>query len=126
MKEITYTRERDKSIADYLQRLAGTDDVTRETWAAAFFQGFETYQELWNDGYLLPGFSHLRIMYNHARYDEHYWICEGGLLEGADLPAHAGKPGIHKPQDILIDGVPEFEIGRPNPSPRPLPLEQRI
>ena len=109
-----YTPERDGDLKTYLESRDG-----RAT--TCVFKGFKYYKMLWDQGFLEPGISYIRLMWNVGRYDEHFTVKGLHEIEGIDdLPAHAGRSGIHDPEKVLEEG-PLFEahyLNKRNPVPR--------
>ncbi|MEK6910175.1 MAG: hypothetical protein AABW82_00190 [Nanoarchaeota archaeon] len=66
------------------------------------FKGLEQYKLLWNEGFLVPDYSVIRVMWNVCRGDEHYGVLQDGRLEGIKAPAHQGNPGVHDAKDLLF------------------------
>ncbi|MBI2578613.1 MAG: hypothetical protein HYW26_02785 [Candidatus Aenigmarchaeota archaeon] len=89
-----YKPERDGTIENYLKN-------RRETNLPFAFRGLEPYQQLWDKGYIAPGIASIRLVFSHARSDEHYCVVSEQELEGVELPVHSGKAGIHDPREIL-------------------------
>lgn len=89
-----YTPERDGSIAEFLSKF--------DYGTFPLFRGLEQYTLLWNDGFLVPDYSVIRVMWNVGRGDEHYNVMNDGKLEGIDAPAHQGNPGVHDAKDLLF------------------------
>ncbi|MFH1977942.1 MAG: hypothetical protein ABIJ92_01300 [Candidatus Aenigmatarchaeota archaeon] len=105
-----YTPERDGSLARYMEEHDGR--VT-----SRLFHGLKQYQLLWDTGYLEPQISSIRLMWSHARSDEHYMVISENELEGIEAAYHGGKPGIHRPKDILIADAPPWEALDLHPHP---------
>ena len=116
-----YTPQRDGDLKTYLESRDGR--VTTYV-----FKGFKHYKMLWDEGYLEPGISYIRLMWNVGRYDEHFLVRAEHEIEGIeDIPAHAGRPGIHDPAEVLEEG-PLFEahfLNKRNPVPRVLQKKKR-
>lgn len=72
------------------------------------FYGIEQFEMLKQSGWLRPGMSYIRLMWNSERGDEHFLVTEDGKLEGVELNRHSGREGIHEPAHIL-KGAPPFE-----------------
>lgn len=92
-----YTPERDVSIAEFLSKF--------DYGTFPLFKGYEQYKQLWNEGFLVPDYSVIRIMWNVGRGDEHYNVMNDGRLEGIDAPMHQGNPGVHDARDLLFRKV---------------------
>jgi hypothetical protein len=75
------------------------------------FRGFEIYDELWDEGWLCPLQSNVRVMWGLGRGDEHYGVLSKTELEGTELKYHSGKAGIYFPKEILSQG-PNWEVGK--------------
>lgn len=97
-----YDPERDGSLNEYLNKHDGYISFP-------LFKGYEHYQLLWDEGYLEPYVSAIRVMWNIGRDDEHYLVKSELELEGLEGPRHAGKPGVHGVRDILTDNGPPWE-----------------
>lgn len=79
------------------------------------FRGPAIYEKIWNEGYILPGFTWLRLMWNIGRDDEHFFAHDDGKLEGiSHARAHAGREGVYHHTEIIFDDpdTPCFELGR--------------
>jgi hypothetical protein len=83
------------------------------------FKGHEYFQKLWEEGYLMPGASIIRVMYNTSRGDEHYLVLGEKELKGLQIPLHSGMPGTHHPKIILREDTPPWEAQALNPKPVP-------
>ncbi len=79
-----YKLERDGSLEKYLEI---HDGIT----SFPLFKGIEIYQKLFDEGYLVPNVSVIRLMWNIGREDEHFLVLEDGKLEGLSLSAHSGE-----------------------------------
>ncbi|MEK6933594.1 MAG: hypothetical protein AABW75_01825 [Nanoarchaeota archaeon] len=66
---------------------------------------------LWNQGYIEPNITTIRVMWNIGRGDEHFDIVNKNTLRGIAAPAHSGRPGDHSIS--LLDKVPSYEIHYP-------------
>ena len=98
-----YTPERCGPLEEYLKTHNGVTTFP-------LFKGYRYYKEMKRRGYLVPGFTTIRLMWNIVRDDEYFIITDDFQLQGLDsLPAHAGRPGIHDPKKILSRG-PCWEV----------------
>jgi len=72
-----------------------------------------------DEGYILPEFTSIRLMWNTGRDDEHFIVNEQFQLEGCDgLIHHAGRPGIFDPEEFLErKELPPWEAQHLNPYP---------
>ena len=115
---IEYSPERDGDLKTYLE--------SRDGRATTYvFKGFKHYRLLWDQGFLMPGISHIRLMWNFARDDEYFTVKGKHEIEGiSDLPAHAGRPGIYDPAKVLEEGL-LFEAHYLNPEPIPRVSEKK-
>ena len=103
-----YNPERDGSLEEYLRTHDGLS-------AFPLFHGYAQYKMLWDEGYLVPDWSVIRLMWNVGRGDEHFFVKGEFELVGVhDIQAHAGREGIHDPREILEEGVC-FEASGLNP-----------
>ena len=98
-----YNPERDGTLTDYFRV---HDGIT----STALFKGYDDFKLLWNEGYLVPNMSYIRLMWNVGREDEHFRLVSKSALEGIAAPAHAGRPGVFDPEKILSEG-PAWEAG---------------
>ncbi len=103
-----YDSKRDGTIEDYLK-------WCKEQNVPFAFKGIEPYRALWKKGCIVPEITSLRLCYNHARPDEFYVVAGEHELEGVELQQHSGKKGEHKPEEILTDDAPYWEISNLNP-----------
>lgn len=104
-----YKPRRDGPIENYLK-------MRKEMNLPFSFRGLEPYQELWNKRYIMPDIASVRLVFSHARSDEHYCVVSEHELEGIELPMHSGKPGMHDPEKILTDKeISWWEISGLNP-----------
>ena len=91
------------SLEKYLQKYNGITTFP-------LFRGIEWFYVLRDRCYLLPEFSTIRLMWNVGRGDEHFDVDEDYRLVGIGNGSfHAGRPGVHKPEDIIKDAGPCFE-----------------
>lgn len=79
--------------------------------AFPLFKGEKHFNMLWKQGYILPGLTIIRVMWNVGRGDEHFEILDKKTLEGIDANYHAGHQGKH-PISIL-NKCPPYEVHRP-------------
>ena len=89
-----YKPERDGSLEDYLKTHDGIS-------CFPLFKGIKIYEKLLKEGYLIPNYSTIRLMWNVGREDEHFLVLEDSKLEGLSLSAHSGREGIHDYKKIL-------------------------
>ena len=112
-----YNEERDGPLERYFETHDGFSTFP-------LFRGPSIYERIWNEGYIIPRFTWLRLMWNLGRDDEHFAILEDGGLEGiSHAPAHAGRPGNYEYTDIIFDNpnTPCFELGNLKTWERVLP-----
>ena len=98
-----YTPERDGSLAKYLS------EKEDSIYTFPLFKGLLPYQELIKRGYLTPNISVIRLMWSSGRGDEHFGVVDNFQLEGIEVQVHAGRKGIHRPEDIFTDKAPCWE-----------------
>jgi hypothetical protein len=104
-----YTPSRDGTLEQYLESHDGT-------YAFPLFKGYEHYKLLWNDGWIQPEVTAIRLMWNVGRGDEYLGILDKDTCVGIQLPAHSGRPGNHSIKEILSDSsTPCWEISTPRP-----------
>jgi len=117
-----YNPQRDGSLDQYLQAQFDSNGTFRQ------FKGVQQFNMLWNEGYFIPTFSNIRIMYNFARGDEHYFVIDKNTLSGIVVAAHAGKPGRHAVRDILTRTAPTFEAQHleEDPEKRKIAVSARV
>ncbi len=107
---VWYTPERDGDLKTYLE----SRDGRTTTYV---FKGFKQYKMLWDEGYLEPEISHIRLMWNVGRGDEFFGVKGLHEIEGYDnVPVHTARSGIHDPEKVLEEG-PLFEAHCLNPNP---------
>ena len=112
-----YTPKRDGTLDEYLEKRRY--GIMPQWGVYPLFKGYDFFQRLWDEGYLEPNVSCIRLMWNWGRYDEHFSITEDGHLEGIQLPAHSGRPGKHDPKKVLSRGPCwEAQILNRNPKKR--------
>lgn len=109
---VWYEPSRDGTIEEYIQHC-------KDERVPKCFKGPEQFQQLVDLGYMTPDITTIRIMYTYSRGDEHYGVNGDFNLEGIVAPQHAGKEGIHNPQELLSGNTPYFEIDNINPNPEP-------
>ncbi|PIN91971.1 hypothetical protein COU61_01700 [Candidatus Pacearchaeota archaeon CG10_big_fil_rev_8_21_14_0_10_35_13] len=85
------------------------------------FKGWKHYEMLWDRGYLEPGMSVIRLMWNDGREDEHFLVMGVREIEGmSELQAHAGREGTQDPKRILSEkNCPPWEAHSLNREPTP-------
>ena len=105
-----YNPDRDGTLEGYLKEHNGHT-------ATPLFKGFAMYQHLWDEGYLAPGISYIRIMWNFSRGDEHYLVVGEHLLRGVQAGMHSGKKGNHDARKIVLDNGPPWEALHLSPRP---------
>jgi hypothetical protein len=98
-----YDPSSDGSLDAYLRRQFDNNGTY------CLFRGYKHFRMLWKEGYVIPGMTAIRLMYNFGREDEHYLVIDEKTLEGIILPAHAGKPGRHLVRKILNRSTPLWE-----------------
>lgn len=89
-----YTPERDGTLEEHLKVYNGIS-------AFPLFKGFKQFKMLWEEGWFIPNFSVVRIMWNVGRGDEHYTVISSDELEGIDASYHQGKQGRHSAREIF-------------------------
>lgn len=99
-----YSPERDGSLVQYLK-------PQLEGQCQRLFKGLEQLELLKNEGWLLPGTSYVRFMYNIGRGDAHYLITTDWKLEGMNGGMHSGDEGVFTMEQIFNENTPPFEIG---------------
>lgn len=98
-----YIPNRDGILEEYLK-------IHDEFSCFPLFKGYEQYELLWDKGYLIPGQSVIRLMWNIMREDEHFWVLSKTKLQGiSNVKAHVGRPGIHNAKEILEETVWEAQ-----------------
>ena len=100
--EAWYKPERDGSLEDYFETHDGFSTFP-------LFRGVEIYEKLLKEGYLIPNYSIIRLMWNFGREDEHFLVVENGRLQGIQSPAHAGRKGVMDYKEIIKEEGPCFE-----------------
>jgi hypothetical protein len=79
--------------------------------AFPLFKGTKHFKMLWDQGYIEPGITTIRVMWNMGRDDEHFDIVDENTLEGIAAPAHSGRSGRHSIN--ILDKCPSYEIHYP-------------
>ncbi len=103
-REPWYKPIRDGPLDKYIQKRDGGINC----WPS--FKGPEWYEKLWEEGYLLPYKTILRLMWNFGRDDEHFIVTEEGKLQGIhDISAHQGRKGVFGYRRILLTRGPLYE-----------------
>ena len=92
-----YNPKRDGSLDNYLSTHTGFRTFP-------LFKGYEPFKLLWDGGYLVPGLSTIRRMWNVEREDEYYLVMGEDQLTGLKGCAHSGIPGNHDPRKLLAEG----------------------
>jgi len=88
--------------------------------AFPLFRGYRHYKMLWRRGYLEPGLSVIRLMWNIGRDDEHFIVHGEYEIEGISATAHAGRPGKYDPRKLLSErNCPPWEAQHLNLDPKP-------
>jgi len=105
--EAWYKPDRDGDLDEYLQTHDGHS-------ATAVFKGYHWYKVLKKQGYLIPNFSVIRLMWNVGGGDEHFIVTEDFKLKGLELKGtiaslFSGRKGIHDPKSILSKRNPCWE-----------------
>ncbi|MBI2583653.1 MAG: hypothetical protein HYW25_03230 [Candidatus Aenigmarchaeota archaeon] len=108
-----YIAERDGDLREYL---ASRDFGYGSTFP--LFRGYEFFRRLWDEGYIIPDMSVIRVMWSFGREDEHYMVKGKSELTGITLPHHSGIPGTHNPRRILKNRLWEAQCLEPDPEPR--------
>jgi hypothetical protein len=109
-----YHPERDGTLEDYLKIHNGLSSFP-------LFSGYSQYKMLWDQGYLEPNSSYIRLMWNLGRYDEHFLVIGEDAIQGiSDIPAHAGRPGVYDPRKLFSKkNCPAWEAQCLNRNPKP-------
>ncbi len=97
-----YVPERDGDLAKYLSKHDGTG-------VYSLFLGYEWFERLRDEEYLVPRMSIIRIMWNIGRGDEHFLVTEDFKLQGMSVPHHEGQPGLHEHKKLLKKKGPPWE-----------------
>ena len=107
-----YQPERDGTLEDYLK-------IHNGQFSFPLFKGYGQYKMLWDEGYLEPQISFIRLMWNIGRGDEHFIVLGEYEIEGiSDLPAHAGREGVYDVRELLdSDDCPLYEAQGFNRNP---------
>jgi hypothetical protein len=112
-----YVPERDGELKTYLERQDGG--------TFCLFKGYKQYKMLWDQGFLEPDITHIRLMWNIGRGDEFFGVRGLHEIEGYDnIPFHTARSGIHDPKKVLEEG-PGFEVHYFNPNPVPRVPEKK-
>jgi hypothetical protein len=75
-------------------------EFCHENRMPAKFKGHKYFASLFEEGIIIPSHSFVRTMYTGGM-DHSYNVTDDGKLEGLELMAHSGKPGVHDPANIL-------------------------
>jgi hypothetical protein len=107
-----YNPERDGTLEEYLTLHDGHSSFP-------LFRGYSQFKLLVDEGYILPEWSAIRLMWNVGRDDEHFFIDENFQLVGCDdLRHHAGRPGTFDPEEFLErKDLPPWEAHNLNRNP---------
>ncbi len=97
-----YNPKRDGPLDSYLEKHRGITSFP-------LFKGYKHYKMLWDKGYLEPGVSVVRIMWNVGRGDAHFGVLGQFELEGVENAHHGGEPGKHDPRKLLARNCPPWE-----------------
>jgi hypothetical protein len=90
-----YTPGRDGPLKDFLE-------YARTGSFNPMFKGYEHYKMLWDEGFLVPDYSTIRLMWNTSRGDEGFFVKGEFQIEGMDgVALHTARPGIHDPRKVL-------------------------
>ena len=111
-----YNPRRDGALEKYLSYFDGRT-------SHGLFYGLESYQKLWGEGWLRPGYSFIRLNYGLDRGDEGFLVCIDGKLEGIEANFHTARGGIHNPEKIFDESAPVFTAEQLPRNPEPHPLE---
>ena len=95
--DATYNPRRDGSLDDFLSTHTGHR-------AFPSFKGYEPFKLLWDQGYLSPGLTTIRIIWNDERENEHYLVLEEFKLMELKSCTHYGIPGEYDPRKLLVEG----------------------
>lgn len=108
-----YNEERDGPIERYLETHNGISTFP-------LFTGYDSFKMLLDKGYIIPGRSIIRLMWNIGREDEHFFVLDEKTLEGiSNIPAHAGREGRFNVKKLLgSKDCPCWEAQRLNPNPK--------
>lgn len=98
-----YNPKCDGTLDEYVRR------QEEHSGTSCLFNGVRQFNLLWGEGFILPGRTAIRMMYNVGRGDEHYVVRDRETLVGAVAGAHSGKPGIFPVRAIIKNGAPPFE-----------------
>ena len=80
------------------------------------FTGYEPFKQLLDLELVCPEVTSIRLMFNHARGDEHYIVVDEEHLEGILLNAHSGQKGLYNTKDILTKTEAKYwEVDGLNP-----------
>lgn len=110
-----YIEKRDGSLKDYIRNC-------KRNCSNPLFKGHKAYHMLWDQGYLEPGVSRIRLMFNHARGDGLYDVVSRDEVEGIvrEEEMHSGKEGKYSVLELLSgEDSPCFEAEGLNPDPKP-------
>lgn len=109
MQSTHYRGEIDGDIKEYLIRRHSDGGVCPS------FIGYEPFRQLWKMGVITPEITSIRL-YIPARHDEHYIVIDENIVEGVELPAHSGQPGLYNIKDLLTKTKADYwEVEGLNP-----------
>lgn len=90
-----YVPELDGSLEEYLRERDGFS-------ATPLFFGSDSYRLLWDEGWLIPEISVVRLMWNIGRDDEHFFVINRDTIQGTGgTSRHAGRPGVFRIEEIF-------------------------
>jgi len=106
-------------IVEYLGKFDGRTSFAR-------FSGEMPFDMLWRKGFLSPYVSQVRL-FSNGGFDQCYGVLEDAELEGLELQAHSGTPGVHSFKEVFSDDFSGWETYSLCPDPKPrLPLKKNM
>jgi hypothetical protein len=94
MRATHYRGSIDGDIKKYLKEMHENGAV------CPTFTGYEPFKQLWDLGVMLPYIASIRLLHGEGM-DEHYYVVDENHLEGIELKAHSGQPGLHDAKELL-------------------------
>jgi hypothetical protein len=94
MRATHYRGSIDGDIKKYLKKMHENGAVCPS------FKGYEPFKQLLDLGVMLPEVASIRLVHGQGS-DEHYILVDENSLEGVELKAHSGKPGLHNAEILL-------------------------